>query len=289
MNIFEILKALLFGLVEGIAEWLPISSTGHMIILNELIPLKASAEFYSLFEVVIQLGAIMAVVMVFWKKIWPFGRRHNRYPAADEGIGAWVKIDKLQMWLKVIVACLPAAIVGVLLDDMVDRYFHNWICVAVMLILVGLAFIWVESRIRDMEPRVTDIDELSYRTAAIIGAFQLVAAVLPGTSRSGATIVGALLLGVSRSVAVEFTFIMAIPVMFGASLLKLIRFEGAISFGEYAVLFVGMLTAYIVSVNVLQALVGYVKKHDFKIFGWYRIGLGILVILFFVIRGFVLR
>ena len=289
MNIFEILKALIFGLVEGIAEWLPISSTGHMIILNELIPLKASAEFYSLFEVVIQLGAIMAVVMVFWKKIWPFGRRHNRYPAADYGAGAWVKIDKLQMWLKVIVACLPAAIVGVLLDDVVDKYFHNWICVAVMLILVGLAFIWVENRIRHLEPRVTDIDELTYRMAAIIGVFQLVAAVLPGTSRSGATIVGALLLGVSRSVAVEFTFILAIPVMFGASLLKLIRFEGAISFEEYAVLFVGMLTAYIVSVNVLQALVGYVKKHDFKIFGWYRIGLGILVILFFVIRGLVLR
>ena len=287
MNVIEIIKALIFGIVEGITEWLPISSTGHMILLNELIPLKASPEFYDLFEVVIQLGAIMAVVMVFWKKIWPFGQRHNRYPAAEEGALAWVKLDRIQMWLKVIVACIPAAVVGILLDDVLDRYLHNWVCVAVMLILVGLAFLWVENRIADMEPRVTDLDGITYRMALVIGVFQLVAAIFPGTSRSGATIVGALLLGISRGVAVDFTFILAIPVMLGASLLKLIRFEGAITFGEYAVLFIGMLTAYIVSVNVIQALVSYVKSHDFKRFGWYRIGLGILVILFFVIRGLI--
>ncbi len=284
MDVVEILKALLFGIVEGITEWLPVSSTGHMILLNEILPLKASAEFYSLFEVVIQLGAIMAVLVVMWDFVWPFGRKNNPRPAAAEGVLAWVKLDRIQMWLKALVACVPAAVVGVLLGDVFDRLFHNWVCVAIMLALVGAAFIWVEKRIEGQAPRVTAMDGLTYRTAAIIGAFQLIAAVFPGTSRSGATIVGALLLGVSRQVAVEFTFVLAIPVMFGASLLKLVRFDGAITFAEYAVLFVAMLTAYIVSVNVVQALLSYIKKHDFKVFGWYRIGLAVVVAAFFIIR-----
>ena len=286
MNVFEILKALLFGIVEGITEWLPVSSTGHMILLNELIPLQASAEFYSLFEVVIQLGAIMAVIIVMWDRIWPFGQKDNPYPAGS-GPLAWVKMDRIQMWLKVVVGCIPAAVVGVLFDDVFDRLFHNWVCVALMLALVGLAFIWVEKRIATLTPRVTSIDELTYKNAVVIGVFQLFAAIFPGVSRSGATIVGALLLGVSRQVAVEFTFVMAIPVMFGASLLKLIRFDGAITFQEYAILFVGMLTAYIVSVNVIQALLKYIRKHDFQIFGWYRIGLAALVTVFFIIRAII--
>ena len=287
MSVVEILKALLFGIVEGITEWLPVSSTGHMILLNELIPLQASAEFYSLFEVVIQLGAIIAVIIVMWKRIWPFGLEDNPYPAAESGPLAWVKMDRIQMWLKAVAACIPAAVVGVLFDDLFDRLFHNWFCVALMLALVGLAFIWVEKRISTLTPKINSIDELTYNNAIVIGIFQLFAAIFPGVSRSGATIVGALLLGVSRQVAVEFTFVMAIPVMFGASLLKLIKFDGAITFQEYAILFVGMLTAYIVSVNVIQALLKYIKKHDFKIFGWYRIGLAAVVTVFFIIRALI--
>ena len=284
MNVVEILKALLFGIVEGITEWLPVSSTGHMILLNEILPLKASAEFYSLFEVVIQLGAIMAVVVVMWDFIWPFGRKNNPHPAAREGVLAWVKLDKIRMWLKALVACVPAAVVGVLFDDLFNRLFYNWVCVAIMLALVGVAFIWVENRVAGQTPAVNTIDGLTYKTAALIGAFQVIAAIFPGTSRSVATIMGALLMGVSRQVAVEFTFVLAIPVMFGASLLRLVKFEGVITFGEYAVLFVAMLTAYIVSVNVVQALLNYVKKHDFRIFAWYRIGLAVVVTAFFVIR-----
>ena len=284
MNVIEILKALLFGVVEGVTEWLPVSSTGHMILLNEIIPLQTSHEFYSLFEVLIQLGAIMAVVVVMWDYIWPFGRRNNPHPAGNDGILAWIKLDKIQMWLKALVACVPAAVVGILFDDLFNRLFYNWVCVAIMLALVGVAFIWVENRIAGKAPTVTTMDGLTYRTAAVIGAFQIIAAIFPGTSRSVATIMGALLMGVSRQVAVEFTFVLAIPVMFGASLLRLVKFDGAITFGEYAVLFVAMLTAYIVSVNVIQALLNYVKKHDFKVFAWYRIGLAVVVAAFFIIR-----
>ena len=284
MNVIELLKGLLFGIVEGITEWLPVSSTGHMILLNALIPLKASEAFYSLFEVVIQLGAIVAVIVVFWKQIWPFGRRDNPRPASESGPLSWVKLDTIIMWLKVLVGCLPAAIVGVLFDDVFDRLFHNWLCVAIMLALVGAAFIWVENRVAGRKPRIATMNALDYRTAALIGVFQLIAAIFPGTSRSGATIIGALLLGVSRRSPEQFTFIMAIPVMLGASLLKLIKFDGSIVFEEYAVLFVGMITAYIVSVNVVQALLRYIRRHDFKGFGWYRIGLAALVFVFFAIR-----
>lgn len=285
MNIIEILKAMLFGVVEGVAEWLPISSTGHMIILNELMPLKVSQEFYGLFEVVIQLGAIMAVLVVFWDSVWPFGRRGNHHPAAPEGPLAWVKMDKIWLWIKIAVACVPAAIVGILFDDVFDRLFHNYVCVAIALIVFGVAFILVETLRKGQRPSIRRLDSLDFRTVAMIGVFQLIAAIFPGTSRSGATIVGALMLGVSRTVAVEFTFFLAIPVMFGASFLKLMKYDLPITQSEFVLLAVGMLTAYVVSVLVIRRLLDYVKKHDFKIFGWYRIALGIVVLAFFTLRG----
>ena len=285
MNIIELLKAALFGLVEGVTEWLPVSSTGHMILLNELMPLKVSEEFYALYEVVIQLGAIMAVLVIFWDKVWPFGRRGNRAPAARTGLGSWVKMDKLRLWLLIALACVPAAAVGILFDDVFDRLFHNYVCVSVALIVFGVAFILVENLRRGRKPAIRRLDALDARIAAMIGCFQLLAAVFPGTSRSGATIVGALLLGVSRAVAVEFTFFLAIPVMFGASLLKLIRYDLPVTPQEFALLAVGMLTAYVVSVAVIRKLLSYIKRHDFKPFGWYRIALGLVVLGFFILRG----
>ena len=278
------LKAALFGLVEGIAEWLPISSTGHMILLNELMPLGGSEGFYSLFEVVIQLGAIMAVLAIFWDRVWPFGRRDNPEPAG-EGLLAWVKLDRIRLWLKIALACVPAAVVGILFDDVFDRLFHNYVCVSVALIVFGVAFILVENLRKGHKPSIRSLDALDARTVALIGVFQLLAAIFPGTSRSGATIVGALMLGVSRTVAVEFTFFLAIPVMFGASLLKLVKYEGFITRQEFMLLAVGMLTAYVVSELAIRRLLNYVKKHNFKVFGWYRIALGVAVLAFFTIRN----
>ena len=283
MSILDILKAALFGVVEGIAEWLPISSTGHMILLNEIMPLNVSEAFYSLFEVVIQLGAIMAVLMIFWTEIWPFGRRHNRHPAGESGLLAWVKLDKIQLWLKILVACVPAAVVGVLFDDVFDTLFYGPVCVAIMLILVGAAFIAVESLNGERKPTIKALKKIDYRTAALIGVFQLIAAIFPGTSRSGATIIGALLLGVSRRVGVEFTFYLAIPVMFGASLLKIVKFDGALVAQEYAVMITGMLVAFAVSMLVIRKLLNYIKTHDFKAIGWYRIALGSLVLIYFLL------
>ncbi len=285
MSIIEILKAMLFGVVEGVTEWLPVSSTGHMLLLNEIMPMKVSPEFYGLFEVVIQLGAIMAVLAVFWDVVWPFGRRDNREPAAREGLLAWVKLDKIRLWLKIALACVPAAIVGILFDDVFDRLFHNYVCVSVALIVFGVAFILVENMRQGRRPAIHSLDALDVRTVAMIGLFQLIAAVFPGTSRSGATIVGALMLGVSRAVAVEFTFCLAIPVMFGASLLKLMKYDALITKGEFVLLAVGMLTAYAVSALVVRKLLDYIKKHDFKPFGWYRIALGAVVLVFFALRG----
>ena len=285
MSAMELLKAMLFGIVEGVTEWLPVSSTGHMIILNELMPLKVSAEFYSLYEVVIQLGAIMAVLVIFWDRVWPFGRRDNPEPAAPSGLFSWVKMDKIRLWLKIALACVPAAVVGLLFDDVFDRLFHNYICVSVALIVFGVAFLLVEKEREKYKPAIRSLEALDWRTVAMIGVFQLLAAVFPGTSRSGATIVGALMLGVSRAVAVEFTFYLAIPVMFGASLLKLLKYDMPISAGEFMLLAVGMLTAYVVSVAVIRRLLGYIRQHDFKPFGWYRIALGILVLAFFTIRS----
>lgn len=278
MDFIEILKAVLFGIVEGITEWLPISSTGHMILLNEFVKMNVSKDFYSMFQVVIQLGAILAVVVLFWNQIWPFGVKNNRKPLAESGVGAWIKTDIFKLWFHILVSCVPAAVIGLLFDEQLEALFYNFQTVAIMLILFGVAFIVIESRNQNKKPTVTRLADITYSLALWIGLFQVIAAVFPGTSRSGATIVGALLLGISRKVAAEYTFFLAIPVMFGASLLKLVKFGFHFTTGEFAVLAVGMIVAFIVSLFVIKFLMGYIKKHDFKVFGWYRIVLGALVL-----------
>jgi undecaprenyl-diphosphatase len=279
--ILEFLKAILFGIVEGITEWLPISSTGHMILLNEILPLRVGDDpdaFYSMFEVVIQFGAILAVVLLFWKKIWPFGKKDNAKPLAKDGAGAWIKWDIIQLWFHILVSCIPAAIVGVLFDEQLEALFYNYQTVAIMLILFGIAFIIVENINHGKRAKVRSLSEITYFSAFLIGMFQLIAAIFPGTSRSGATIVGALLIGVSRSVSAEYTFFLAIPVMFGASLLKLVKFGFDFSAGEAAILLTAMAVAFLVSVFVIRFLMDYIRKHDFKVFGWYRIVLGAVVL-----------
>ena len=277
----EILKAVLFGVVEGITEWLPISSTGHMILLNEFVKLNVSSQFWDMFLVVIQFGAILAVILLYWKTIWPLGIYRHRKRARI----VWKK-DTLSLWGKTIVACIPAGVVGVLLDDWLDEHLYNWLVVAIMLILVGVAFLVVEKVMKDRKPQITELKDLGMKQALIIGMFQLIAAVFPGTSRSGATIIGGLMIGVSRTVAAEFTFILAIPVMAGASLLKMLKFGFHFTGKETAVLGTGMVVAFVVSVIVIRFLMGYIRKHDFKPFGWYRIVLGALVIVYFaLIRG----
>ena len=273
----EILKAILFGIVEGITEWLPISSTGHMILLDEFVTLDVSPEFWEVFLVVIQLGAIFAVVILFWNKIFPFD-----FSAKGRKKGI-IRKDIFQMWFKVIVACVPAMIYGVLLDDLISPYLYNATVVAVMLIVFGIAFIVIENWNKGRKPRVKSIAALTYRDALLIGLFQLIAAIFPGTSRSGATIVGALLIGVSRTVSAEFTFFLAIPVIFGASLLKLVKYGFAFTGSEVLLLVVGMVSAFVVSMLVISFLMGYIRKHDFKVFGWYRIVLGLLVLLYFYV------
>lgn len=285
MSFIEVLKAILFGIVEGITEWLPISSTGHMILLNQIWPLQVSKEFYEVFEVVIQLGAIMAVVILFWNQIWPFGKKNNKQPMAETGILSWVKWDKILLWIKIVIACIPAAVVGILFDDLFTALFYNYVCVAIALIVFGVAFIIIENWNKGRKPRIRSLRRLDYRTVLLIGVFQLIAAIFPGTSRSGATIVGALLLGVSRKVAAEFTFFLAIPVMFGASLLKLLKFDAVMTGIELSLLGIGMVVAFIVSVLVIKFLMGYIRKHNFKVFGWYRIALGIVVLIYFLIAG----
>jgi undecaprenyl-diphosphatase len=267
----ELIKAIIFGIVEGITEWLPISSTGHMIILNEFINLDCTDEFLEMFLVVIQLGAILAVVILFWNKIFPFQFKDKSKPV--------IEMDKIMLWLKIIVACIPAAVVGLLFDDIFEALFYHAIPVALALIIFGIAFIVVERMNKTKKPRIRKLNDISFKTAFIIGLFQLIAAIFPGTSRSGATIVGALLIGVSRSVAAEFTFFLAIPVMFGASLLKIVKFGLSFTALEAGVLIIGMLVAFFVSIFVIKFLMDYIKKHDFQVFGWYRIVLGIIVIL----------
>lgn len=278
---WEIIKATILGIVEGITEWLPVSSTGHLILVEEFLKLDKSDEFKEMFDVVIQLGAIMAVVLIFWKKLWPFGRKDNAHPLNKTPFGKMVKTDIFQMWFKVLVACVPAAVIGLLLDDWIDEHLYNPITVSIALIVFGIAFIIVENRNKNHKPKVKKIDDLTYKAAFIIGMFQLLAAVFPGTSRSGATIVGALLIGISRTVAAEFTFYLAVPVMFGASLLKIVKFGFDFTGGELAVLLTGMIVAFLVSLFVIRFLMDYIKKHDFKVFGWYRIILGALVIIYF--------
>lgn len=278
IKMIEILKAVLFGIVEGITEWLPVSSTGHMIILDEFVRLDCSPEFLEMFLVVVQLGAILAVVVIFWEKIFPFQFKDKSKPVIEK--------DKIMLWLKIAAACIPAAIVGLLFDDVCEELFYHAIPVAIALIVFGVAFIVVERINKNKGSRINSLDGITFQTAYIIGIFQLIAAIFPGTSRSGATIVGALIIGVSRSVAAEFTFFLAIPVMFGASLLKLAKFGLSFTGSEACVLAAGMASAFAVSVFVIKFLMDYVKKHDFQVFGIYRIALGVLVIAFGMSRNF---
>lgn len=273
-TLIEIIKAFVLGVVEGITEWLPISSTGHMILVDEFLHLNVSEDFLEMFLVVIQLGAILAVVVLYWGKLWPFGIKDKKiYPKKD----IW------QMWFKVVVSCVPAAVVGVFFDDKINELFYNWQTVAIMLIIFGILFIVIENINKKKEAKINSIAELTYTSALIIGIFQLIAAVFPGTSRSGATILGAILIGVSRTVAAEYTFFLAVPVMFGASALKLLKFGFNFTADELLILFVGLVTAFLVSILAIKFLMGYIKKHDFKAFGWYRIVLGIIVIGYFLL------
>ncbi|MBQ1802056.1 MAG: undecaprenyl-diphosphate phosphatase [Lachnobacterium sp.] len=279
----EILKAILFGIVEGVTEWLPVSSTGHMILLDHFVKLNVSSDFWKMFEVVIQLGAILAVVVIFWNKLWPFTiSKTSSINGNDSAKHLRWKEGAFAMWVKIIIACVPAAVIGVAFDDKIDELFYHPIPVALALIIVGLLFIIVEHTKGKNEPTITSIAEITYQTAIIIGLFQTVAAVFPGTSRSGATIVGAILIGVSREIAAEFTFFLAVPVMFGASLLKVVKFVKAgvhMTQNEGIILLVGCVTAFLVSIVIIKFLMSYIKKHDFTIFGWYRVALGIAVIL----------
>lgn len=279
----DFLKALLFGVVEGITEWLPISSTGHMILLNEFITLDVSPEFWEMFLVVIQLGAILAVVLLFWNKIFPFGKKNNVKPLRKIGLLSYVKADIFILWFKILVSCVPAAIVGILFDDFFDAYFYNPISVSIALITFGIAFIVVENLNKNKKTTINSLSEITYQTAIAIGVFQLIAAIFPGTSRSGATIVGALMIGVSRTIAAEYTFFLSIPVMLGASLLKIVKFGFAFTGTELMILLTGMITAFVVSIIVIKFLLGYIKKHDFKAFGWYRIVLGVIVLGYFML------
>ena len=266
----EILKAALYGILEGITEWLPVSSTGHMILFEEILPMTVSENFWNVFLVVIQLGAILAVVLLYWNKIFPFNFKNKNRP--------FIRYDIMNLWGKILVACIPAAIVGIAFDDILEKYLYTSVVVATMLVLVGIAFLIIENRNRHKRARVTSLQELSYVDALKIGVFQLIAAIFPGTSRSGATILGGLMIGVSRTIAAEFTFFLAIPVMFGASLLKLLKFGLSFTGAELAILCTGMIVAFLVSVIVIRFLMSYIKKHDFKIFGYYRIVLGIVVL-----------
>ena len=279
MNFFDVFVALIWGIVEGITEWLPVSSTGHMILVEQFLHFQ-DKSFGEMFLVVVQLGAILAVVLLFWERIWPFQFKKRTEPK--------VNMDIIHMSFKIIVACLPAAIVGVLFDDIIDEVFYNAYVVAGALIIYGILFIVVENWNKGKRPVITSVKELGYDAVIIIGIFQLLAAIVPGTSRSGATIIGALLLGVSRGVAAEFTFYLAIPVMFGASLLKIIK--TGLSFGVmgWITLLIGMAVAFFVSLFVIRYLMNYIRKHDFKVFGYYRIVLGILVFSFFLVQSLLL-
>lgn len=280
----DLIKAIIYGIVEGITEWLPISSTGHLILIEQFIPFNGASEgFFDMFDVVIQLGAILAVVVLFWNKIWPFALT-KKQRQGQNGVGAFFKKDIWIMWFKILVSTVPAAVIGGLFDDVFNRLFYNPVCVALALIIFGIAFILVENWNRKRTPKINSLAEITYTTAFMIGFFQVLAAIFPGTSRSGATIVGALLIGVSRTVAAEYTFFLAIPVMFGASLLKVVKFGFSFTGNELLLLLTGTVVSFGVSLFVLRFLMGYIKKHDFKVFGWYRIVLGAIVLIYFL-RG----
>lgn len=271
---WDILKAIILGIIEGLTEWLPVSSTGHMILADEFIHMDITPAFKEMFLVVIQLGAILSIVVLFWNKLWPFSFKKGQ---------PHVKKDTFQLWFKVLVASIPALIVGLPFNDQIDALFYNYITVSITLILYGILFIWMENRNRRYQPRVRNLGQLTYKHAFIMGCFQVLA-LIPGTSRSGATILGAVLVvGCARPVAAEFSFFMAIPAMAGASLLKLVKFGFSFTGMEVAILAVGSLVAFVVSMLSVGFLMNYVKKHDFKVFGWYRIALGAVVLAYFLL------
>ena len=275
--LLTILKAIIYGIVEGVTEWLPISSTGHLILLEQWLPLNASDEFMEMFDVVIQLGAILAVIILFFHKLNPFSPKKS----PKEKRGTW------ELWFKVIAGVIPSAVVGLLLDDWMDEHLFNYVVVAVMLIVYGVAFLVVEQYNQHRKPRIRAVEQLDYKTALLVGCFQILALV-PGTSRSGATILGAILLGMSRTAGAEFTFFLAIPTMAGASLLKAAKFVlrgGSMTGSETVSLIVGCLVAFVVSLFVIRSLMNYVRKHNFAVFGIYRILLGAAVLLYFLIAG----
>ena len=275
----DFIKAIIFGIVEGITEWLPVSSTGHLIIVESFMKFKNVSEgFFDMFDVVIQLGAILAVVLIYFKDIWPFTNKKGR-GFTKRGLLSHLDKNITNLWGRILVACIPAAVIGLLFDEKFEELFYNPTCVALALIIFGIAFIVIENWQKVKKSRINNILSITYKDALIIGIFQLLAAIFPGVSRSGATIIGALLIGVSRKVSAEFTFYLAIPVMFGASLLKVLKFGLAFTGTEFVILLLGMITAFVVSLFIIKFLMNYIKKHDFKVFGWYRIIIGILVLI----------
>ncbi len=296
MDFVELLKVILLGIVEGITEWLPVSSTGHMILVDEFIHLNVTEQFRELFLVVIQLGAILAVIVLYFPKLWPFcirelspqrRREINRLPGWQRPAVTFAERfcdrEKWILWFKILAACIPTIIIALPFNDLIEEKFNNYIVVAIALIVYGVAFIFIERYNKTRRPTTRSLEKLSFKTALIIGVFQVLS-VIPGTSRSGSTIIGGILAGTTRTVAAEFTFFLAIPVMFGASLLKLVKFGLHFTAAEAVYLTVGCLVAFIVSIIAIKFLIGYIKKHDFTAFGWYRIALGLLVLIYFVIK-----
>lgn len=280
---FEIIKAIIFGIVEGVTEWLPISSTGHLILVEQFLKFnEVSPDFWNMFQVVIQFGAILAVVILYIKKIWPFTTDKEK-GIKKNGPLSYLNKDIMNLWGKILVACIPAAVIGLLFDEVFERLFYNPFCIAIALIVFGVAFIFIENRKQNKKNKKDTTDKITYKDALIIGCFQLIAAIFPGTSRSGATIIGSLLLGLSRPNAAEFTFYLAIPTMFGASLLKILKFGLSFTGMELTLLLVAMAVSFIVSILVIKFLMSYIKKHDFKAFGYYRIVLGIIVLVYFAL------
>lgn len=291
----NIIKTIVLGIIEGVTEWLPVSSTGHLILVEDVLKLKVSPEFWNMFMVVIQLGAILAVVVIFWNKLWPFhtrklARNHFTYISDHKALAAvqrftdnHVYLDKIILWLKIMVSCLPAIIIGLPLNDWLEEKASTPPVVAAMLVVYGVLFIVIENYNKRRKPKINKLSEITFQTALFIGIFQVLS-LIPGTSRSGATIIGGILVGASRKIAAEYTFFLAIPVMFGASLLKLVKFGFHFSGQELVILLVGMLVSFLVSVLAIRFLMSYVKKHDFKVFGWYRIALGVIVIGVFAVQ-----
>ena len=279
----EIIKSAIFGIVEGITEWLPISSTGHLILVEQFLKFKeVSPEFWGMFQVVIQFGAILAVVFLYWNKIWPITKNKEK-AIKKTGILSYFDKDTMILWGKILVGCILAAIIGLLFDEVFEALFYNPICIAIALIVFGIAFIVIETWNKNRKGLRENNSQITYKDALIIGVFQLLAAIFPGTSRSGSTIIGGLLIGLSRPNAAEFTFYLAIPTMLGASLLKLVKFGFAFTNIEIIILLIGMLISFIVSMLVIKFLMNYIKKHDFKVFGYYRIILGIIVLVYFAL------